>query len=261
MDDENILVRPLSLSLFHPNPESVLLIGLGTGAWAQVLANDPAVKHITLVEINPGYLKLIAKYPVVASLLHNPKVEIVIDDGRRWLNRHPDRTFDAIVQNTTFYWRTNATDLLSSEYLRLTAAHLREGGVILYNTTGSLRAQRTACTAFPGGFRVFNAIVVSPQPIAPDPARFRRTLVAYRIDGRPLLDVADPRQRARLDEIVSMLTPAGQPTEVLEDCASILARSSGLRLITDDNMGEEWTGLLTTDPLLRRLHALLPWAP
>lgn len=261
MDDENILIRPLSLSLFHPNPESVLLVGLGTGAWAQVVANNPAVKHITLIEINPGYLNLIAQYPVVASLLRNPKVEIVIDDGRRWLNRNPYRKFDAVVQNTTWYWRSNVTNLLSSEYLALTAAHLREGGVILYNTTGSLRAQRTACTAFPGGFRVFNAMVVSPRPMAPDPARLARTLVAYRIDGRPLLDVADPRQRARLDEIVSMLTPAGRPTEFLEDCASILARSSDLRVITDDNMGEEWMGLLGTDPLLRRLHASLALAP
>jgi spermidine synthase len=256
MDDQNILLRPLSLSLFHPNPESVLLVGLGTGAWAQVIANNPAVKHVTLVEINPGYLKVIAQHPVVESLLRNPKVEIVIDDGRRWLNRHPDRKFDAIVQNTTWYWRSNVTNLLSSEYLALTAAHLRDGGVILYNTTGSLRVQRTACTAFPNGFRVVNAMVVSPRPIAPDPMRLWQTLVAYRIDGRPLLDVADARQRARLDEIVSMLTPADRPTVVIEDCASILARSGDLQLITDDNMGEEWMGLVATDPLLQRFHAL-----
>ena len=82
-------------------------------------------------------------WSLVASLLDNPKVEIVIDDGRRWLNRHPERKFDAIIQNTTWYYRPNVTNLLSREYLALVAAHLREGGVIMYNTTGSLRVQRT----------------------------------------------------------------------------------------------------------------------
>ena len=101
LDDENLLIRPISLSLFHPNPKQVLMIGLGTGAWAQIVVDNPSVEHLTVVEINPGYLDIIKRYPAVASLLTNPKVRIFIDDGRRWLNRHPDLRFDAIVQNTT----------------------------------------------------------------------------------------------------------------------------------------------------------------
>src|ERR1700685_4178187 len=124
------------------------MIALATGAWEQVIASHPQVKHVTIIEINPGYLQIVRKYPVVASLLDNPKVEIVIDDGRRWLNRHPERKFDAIVQNTTWYFRPNVTRLLSQEYLRLAASHLRDGGVVMYNTTGSARAQRTGCSLF-----------------------------------------------------------------------------------------------------------------
>jgi spermidine synthase len=63
------------------------------------------------------------------------------------MNRHPDRKFDAIVQNTAFNFRPNVTNLLSAEYLLLSASHLREGGVLMYNTTGSDRAQRTGCIA------------------------------------------------------------------------------------------------------------------
>jgi spermidine synthase len=59
MDDRNLLIRPFSLSLFHPRPERVLMIGLATGAWAQVIAYNPSVKHLTVVEINPGYLQII----------------------------------------------------------------------------------------------------------------------------------------------------------------------------------------------------------
>ncbi len=260
MNDQNVLVRPFSLSLFHPDPEDVLLIGLATGAWEQVIANHPQVKHVTIIEINPGYLQIIRKYPVVASLLDNPKVEIVIDDGRRWLNRHPERKFDAIIQNTTWYFRPNATNLLSQEYLRLNAGHLRDGGVIMYNTTGSARVQRTGCALF-SGVRVLNALVLSPTSMTLDSERLRRTLADYRINGRPVLDIGVPAQRARLDEIVSTLTPpaAGVPREgePMESCGGILARTKGLAAVTDDNMGEEWELLAASDPLLQRIHSAL----
>jgi predicted membrane-bound spermidine synthase len=260
MNDENLLIRPFSLSLFHPDPEEVLVVGLATGAWAQVIANHPQVKHVTLVEINPGYLQIVRKYPVVASLLDNPKVEIVIDDGRRWLKRHPERKFDAIIQNTTWYFRPNATNLLSEEYLRLGAAHLREGGVIMYNTTGSARVLRTGCTLF-AGVRVVNNLVVSPTPMTLDSARLRRTLAAYRIDGHPVLDVGLPAERTRLDEIVSLLAPplAGEPraAEAIEDCGGVLARTNGLAPVTDDNMGEEWGHLAIADQLMKRVQGSL----
>ena len=72
--DSNMLYRPFSISLWHNAPREVLMIGLATGAWAQVIANHPQVEKLTIVEINPGYLKLIEKYAAVRSLLTNPKV-------------------------------------------------------------------------------------------------------------------------------------------------------------------------------------------
>ena len=46
--DSNGIVRPYALSLFHPAPRDVLMIGLATGSWAQVLANDPDVASLTV---------------------------------------------------------------------------------------------------------------------------------------------------------------------------------------------------------------------
>jgi spermidine synthase len=261
LDDPNLLIRPFGLSLFHSAPKNVLMIGLATGAWAQVLANHPALEHLTVVEINPGYLPIIAGYPVVAGLLKNPKVSIVIDDGRRWLNRHPAEQFDAIVQNTTWNYRPNVTNLLSAEYLTLLRRHLRPGGVALYNTTGSLRAQRTACLAFPDAMREVNAMVVAARPLRLDHERLRVVLGSYRINGRPVFDVSDLHYRARLDQVLGMLDPvrqqAADPKDaLLEACASILARTQGLMPVTDDNMGEEW-GSVQADPALEWLHQAL----
>ncbi len=103
--DRNGIFRAHGVGAMHPAPKNVLMIGLATGAWAQVVANIPTVEKMTVVEINPGYLTLIAKYDQVKSLLKNPKVDIVVDDGRRWLNRHPESKFDFIVMNTTWNWR------------------------------------------------------------------------------------------------------------------------------------------------------------
>ena len=72
--DNNGILRPYALSLFHPAPRDVLMIGLSSGSWAQVIANNPAVASLTIVEINPGYLELVRRAPEVASVLDNPKV-------------------------------------------------------------------------------------------------------------------------------------------------------------------------------------------
>ena len=118
-------------------------------------------------------------------MLSNPKVTIVADDGRRWLRANPGQCFDAIVSNTTWHFRANATNLLSEEFLALTKSHLNSGGKFFYNTTDSDRVQRTACLAYANGARFINHMVVSQSPIAWDFARWRRTLKSYRIDGRP----------------------------------------------------------------------------
>jgi spermidine synthase len=147
-NDSNGIVRPYALSLFHAEPRNVLMIGLSSGSWAQVIANNPDVASLTVVEINQGYASLIETEPQVASLLANPKVRLVTDDGRRWLRGHPDRRFDAILSNTTFHFRASATNLLSVEFFDIIRHHLNPGGIFFYNTTGSSRVQRTGCVAF-----------------------------------------------------------------------------------------------------------------
>jgi hypothetical protein len=142
-----------------------------------------------------------------------------IDDGRRWLNRHPDLRFDAIVQNTTWYYRPNVTNLLSKEYMELLAHHLHDGGITMYNNTGSARAQRTGCEVYASGFREINVMVVGNRTLRLDPERLHASLMAYRIDGRPLFGLTDPTiappstrlsQSARRQLVMSVGRTAGR---------------------------------------------------
>jgi len=221
------------------------MIGLSSGAWAQVLANNPHVDSLTIVEINSGYLELIQKAPQVSSVLANPKVTIITDDGRRWLRGNPQRKFDAIVSNTTFHFRANATNLLSTEFLQIIRRHLHPGGIFFYNTTSSDRVQRTGCAAFADGARFTNHLVVSNAPIKWDFGRWRRTLEAYAIDGKPILRSESPEERAKLDELESWQKSLDKGEAIdqkrpIEHCSDILLRTAEKKLVTDDNMGSEW---------------------
>lgn len=237
MHDANGVVRPFALSLLHPAPKKVLMIGLASGSWARVIASNPHVEELTVVEINPGYRQLVSEQPEVASVLSDPKVRLVVDDGRRWLALNKDARFDAIVSNTTWHFRANVTNLLSAEFIALARSRLAPGGIFFFNTTESARVQKTACEADPRGLRFANHMAVGRDAAAPSAQRWRDTLLAYRIDGRAVFDRADPAQMAALDDLVSAY---GAPGPRLESCASILARTATLASVTDDNMGAEW---------------------
>jgi spermidine synthase len=242
--DKNMIVRAYGIAALHPAPRTVLMIGLSTGAWAQVIANLRGVEKLTVIEINRGYLELIPRYPEVASLLRNPKVEIVIDDGRRWLSHHPERKFDVIVSNTTFHWRANTTNLLSEEFLRSVRSHLRPAGIFHFNTTGSADAYKTAFTVFPYGLRFINFATVSDSPIVVNEGQWKLALDEHQIDGKPTLDSTRAEDRKRRDDVLSLVrTLDAQPRAYgLESRAHALTRLGNARVITDDNMIPEWRG-------------------
>jgi spermidine synthase len=241
--DRNGIVRAYAIGAMHPDPRQIIMIGLSSGSWAQVLVNNPKVEHLTIIEINPGYLDVIKKYPDVASVLTNPKIDIQIDDGRRWLRLHPERTADLLVMNTSYHWRAHMTNLLSTEFMEMARAHLRPGGIFFFNTTSSDDVQKTAMTAYPYGLRIINFVAVSDSPFSLDKDRWRDLLAHYVINGRPCIDTSTPDGQKLLDELASMpdtMRMGGQKPWGMETRESILARTQGATLITDDNMVAEF---------------------
>jgi predicted membrane-bound spermidine synthase len=234
--DVNGIVRPYALAGMHPSPRRVLVVGVASGAWTQVLAHLPQLEELVAIEINSGYLALIRAHGEVSSLLANPKVKLIIDDGRRWMNRHPGERFDLIVQNTTVHWRSHSTLLLSREYLALARDHLRPGGLLMYNTTDSRDAILTGLQVFAHGMTVANAMVVSDHPFDLDQRRWTQILAGYQIDGRPVFDPRVQAHRRRLEELGS----AAWRTRVLRQGSELRRHVAGARVISDDNMLPEW---------------------
>jgi spermidine synthase len=241
--DLNLITRVYAVSLFHAEPKRVLMIGLSSGSWAQILANHPQIGSLDVVEINPGYLQLIPQYPCVSSLLVDPKVHIYIDDGRRWLLAHPRVHYDLIVMNTSFYWRDHTSALLSADFLQLVRRHLNPGGVFYYNTTGSEDVMSTGLRVFPYGLRILNFLAVSDSPFDFNTARWMSTLRQYRIDGRLVFDPGNPKSVETLVGYDALTKGLDKSTDFqsMETSASLRNRlTPNTIIITDDNMGDEW---------------------
>jgi spermidine synthase len=241
--DINRTIRAFTVLGLHPAPKRVLMIGLASGSWAQILINDPRVSQLDAVEINPGYLQLIPQYPVVRSLLQNPKLHLYVDDGRRWLAAHPGEKYDLIVANTTYHWRDHSTTLLSTEFFSLVHQHLNPGGIYYFNTTQSTETMATALKVFPYGFRIINFLAVSDSPLALDRDKWLQFLLGLRLDGVQPFDPHTADGALALTAYAAFADTIHMPPRFagLESNDSLRGRLGPQRIITDDNMGSEWT--------------------
>lgn len=248
INDSNGIIRPYILSTFHSNPKRVLMVGLATGSWAQVIAHHPSLEQLVIVEINRGYKDVVANDPAVDSLLTNDKVDIIIDDGRRYMRRNAGEKFDLIIMNTTFHWRAYAANLLSQDFLEIVLSQLADGGIAFYNSTNSMNVQRTGAAVCPYSLRFQNHMLCSNEKITADAQRLEAILWNYEIDGVMQHDRNNEEHRNRIREIVEMFdasrygfnTANDFTTYPLEDAQSILERTRNNFIITDDNMGDEW---------------------
>ena len=243
----NRLDRVYLLGLVMPSPKHVLFVGLSGGAWVRAFQGFPGVESVDVVEINPAYLDLIRERADVAAVLHDPRIHIHIDDGRRWLLRHPLARFDAIVQNTSFFWRANAGNVLSREYLSLSKSHLEPGGVIVVNTTGSYDVLATAQAVFAHAYRYAGMVYASDRPLTLSLAN----LWAIRRPDGELFSAAPAPEPS----VVARLTRAR-----LEPVEAFVARHGARpEIITDDNLVSEYRHGMRFGPAL--LTALEPSPP
>lgn len=229
--NSNGIDRAYMLAALHRQPVNILEIGLSSGSWTKVIASYSPLKRLTVVEINSGYHQLLGFYPEIAQVLNNAKVSLVYDDGRRWLLANPDMKFDFILMNTTFHWRSNASSLLSREFFELCKEHLTAGGVIYFNTTGSMDAAMTAGMTFRYVTQFRNFVAASDSPFDMTTEERRANLMRFTDDkGAPIFlkDAEHENVGARL------------AAQDLHDMRNEIVNTKGLHLITDDNMYVEY---------------------
>jgi spermidine synthase len=228
--NSNIIDRAYMFAVLKLKPENVLEIGLSTGSWARVMANQQDVRSLDIVEINAGYIELISKYPEQSTILREDKIKIHIDDGRRWLLK-VDRKFDIIVMNTTYFWRSQINNLVSKEFLLLCKARLKDGGVIYFNTNNSPDIPYTLANVFAHVIRYSNFVAGSDQPFPFDSDQKRESLMKFFVHDKPVFDERDSEMLGLLNKYASVQ---------LNDLRRGLLGDEDRYVITDDNLASEF---------------------
>lgn len=126
-------------ALVHPamtGPHArVLVLGGGDGLAAREVLRYPDVASVTVVELDPGVVRLGRTDPMLSALnagaYGDPRIGVVTEDAFRWLRGPASRgRFDVIVSDLPDPGITPSTKLYSQEFYGLAARALRPGGRI-----------------------------------------------------------------------------------------------------------------------------------
>ena len=223
--NSNSLNRVVVLAALRPNPKRVLEIGLSIGTWNYLVSGFPGVERIDVVEINPGYLKLMDDYPKQKEAMNDPRTTIYIGDGRKFLRNIPEGTYDLVIMNTSHHWRAYMSLLLSKEFLTLVRSRMAPGGLLAFNTTGSGDAIYTATSVFAHAY-LYGSFAICADfdwRAALDKQESVRELIKSSPAKKPLFTDDDTRLLegfCRLHTpILSLLVDAkiGRPFEIITD--------------------------------------------
>jgi spermidine synthase len=115
--------------LLHPSPRRVAFLGMGTGITAGAALMHP-VGSVVALEIVPEVVEA-ARQDFAdwnARLVDDPRVEIVVDDGRNYLAFTPG-AFDVIVGDLLVPWRPAEAPLYTREHFASVRAALAPDGL------------------------------------------------------------------------------------------------------------------------------------
>lgn len=114
--------------LLHPNPRSVLVVGLGTGVTLGTALLHP-IEHAEVVEISPEVVEA-SRFFAEANgrALQDSRTHLRILDARTWLLAG-DARYDAIISEPSNPWQTGNATLFTRDHYRLTRRRLAAGGI------------------------------------------------------------------------------------------------------------------------------------
>ncbi|PYN24314.1 MAG: hypothetical protein DMD99_11510 [Candidatus Rokuibacteriota bacterium] len=117
--------------LLHPAPRRVLVIGFGAGGTAWSLSRYAALQRLDIVEFVPGVIRAARFFPEVNhDVLTDPRVRVIIDDGRNYLLVTPE-TYDVLSVDTLDPKHAGNGNLYTREFYELSRRVLKPGGVFV----------------------------------------------------------------------------------------------------------------------------------
>lgn len=113
--------------LAHPLPKSVCVVGGGDGGTIREVLKHPTVERAVLAEIDEDVISVCREYfPKLAGMLSDPRVDIQVGDGAKYLMDHRGE-FDAVISDSTDPVGPGAV-LFEDPYFLAAKNALRPGG-------------------------------------------------------------------------------------------------------------------------------------
>lgn len=115
------------LQMEHPSSVMILCFGVGNTLYAASL--HPSVRHIEIVDLSKNVLGLAPYFSQWnRDILTDPRVSVIVNDGRQHLRMTPERSFDLISLEPPPLNHAGTAALYTEEFYRLAYRALKAGG-------------------------------------------------------------------------------------------------------------------------------------
>jgi spermidine synthase len=220
--ERNQALLPL---LAHPDPRSILFIGMGTGITGAAV--QPGVERLVVAELLPDVVTAARRHfdEFTNNLFGDPRVRIVVADGRNHLAAVTDR-YDLIISDLFVPWEAGTGSLYTREHFRTARERLTGHGAFvqwlpLYQMSRSefMIIARTILDVFPevtlwrGDFfpeRPIVALVGSNEVLPLDPERIAergRRIAGGEVPGDAVRALTVPFYAGRLSAARHVVPP------------------------------------------------------
>ena len=89
-------------TLTHPKPKRALVIGGGDGGTARELLRHDCYDEVVMVEIDDKVIEACKEHlPGIASAFGNPKLNLIVDDGIKYVKEAANGSFDIVIVDST----------------------------------------------------------------------------------------------------------------------------------------------------------------
>lgn len=129
MDMRTQLLSGYLPMFFHEDPQSVLVVGQGSGVTLGAVEQFP-VREIDLVEISPAVIAGSRFFsPFNHQALDDSRVRLFLEDGRNHLT-HSDKKYDVIISEPSNPWISGVGALFTVEFYQKVRSRLNPGGIV-----------------------------------------------------------------------------------------------------------------------------------